>query len=164
MYKACCCVLLASWGLSAQTARVTAPPTPQAIEKLNATLMALRNAGVPSEPLSQQLADSMMALAQRDHQPARQDVTGFTDEFTRVLVGKKFNNDQAAVLQQCLMDVVRGTGISNFSLAQRLRETLTALRVDDLKTDLVTRRFLAIAEAVRGPDDSPLRADRVPKK
>jgi hypothetical protein len=152
MFKACCCVLLAGWGLTAQTAPVTA----QAIEKLNSTLRAIGNAGAPSESLSRQLADSMMALALRDRRPARPDVIGFTNEFTRVLIGRKFDDDQAAVLQQCLTDVVRGTGISNFALARRLRETLTALRVDDLKTDLVTRRFLAIAEAVRGPDDSPV--------
>ena len=149
MYKVCCSILLAACCLSGQTARVTAPPAPQAIEKLNLVLMALKTANAPSDTLTQQLADSMMALAISDRQPLRSDVEGFASEFTRALVGKGFNNDQAAVLQQCLLDIVRGTGISNFSAAQRLRETLAALRVDNLKTDAITSRFLTIGEAVR---------------
>jgi len=161
MYRACCCVLLAAWALSGQTTRGTAAPSPQTIDKLNSAMAALKTAKAPSDVLGRQLADSMMALAIGDRQPVPSDVEGFTSEFTRALAGRGFNNDQGAVLQQCLLDIVRGTGTSNLSVAQHLRETLTALRVDNPATDAVIKRFLAIGEAVRGPDDSPLRDKRI---
>jgi hypothetical protein len=171
MYKACCLILLASVGFNGQTARdgdsagyVTVPATPQAIEHLHATLMALKYARAPSDSLSQQLADSMMALTLDQRQPSRSEVAEFTGEFTRALVGSGFNNDQAAALQQCLVDLLRGEGITNYELAQRLRGTLAELRVDDVKTEMIIRRFLVIGEAVRGPDDSPALPKVIPKQ
>ena len=149
MYKACCCILLAGLSLCGQT--------PQATVQLNPTLtMALVNAGVPGDVWSQRLADGMMALASDGRRPTRSEVSDFTSALTGVLAGKRIDNAQIAILQQCLVDVLRRAGVSNFALARQLRETLTALHVDDPKADLITRRFLVIGEAVRGPDDAPV--------
>lgn len=154
MYKIWCCILLASCCLSGQTA----PPSQQNIDKLKAALSALNTTNTSSALLSRQLADSMMGLAFTEHQPVRSVVESFSDEFADALAGKRVDNNREAVLQQCLMDILRGTGISNFSVAQHLRETLKSLRVDDLKAGVITRQLLTIGEAVRGPDDSPMRA------
>ena len=154
MFKALCCILLTGYGLTGQTAHPAAPPASQSILKLDSTLTALKNASAPPGSLSRQLAEIMMTLAVPDSQPARSEVVGFTDEFTRALAGTRFSNDQMAALRQCLVDVMHTAGTSNFALARRLQDILTAIRVDDRKASLVIRRFLAIREAVRGPDDT----------
>jgi len=51
---------------------------------------------------------------------------------------------------------MRAGNVTNFRLAQRLRESLAALGANEANTDLVVRRFVAVGEAVRGPDDQGL--------
>jgi hypothetical protein len=92
----------------------------------------------------------------REHEPTVPQVTDFTSEITRALVGRALSIEQVVALQQCILDMMRGAGISNFALAQRLLETLTVLKVNDQKTGLIVRRFLTIGEAVRGQDDQGL--------
>ena len=157
MYKPCFCLLLASLGISGQynnsSAHFTEPASSQSVEKVKTALLAMSKIDLPIDLLSQQLADSMLPLVVREHEPTVPQVKSFTSEMTRALVGIALNNEQAVALQQCIVDMLRGTGISNFALAQRLQQTLTALQVNDTKTDLIIRRFLTIGAAVRGVDD-----------
>jgi hypothetical protein len=158
MRMACFCILLASFGLSGQpygnsAPYFTEPASAPSIQKLKSALRAISKADLPVDLLSQNLADSMLPLVVRGHEPTVPEVTDFAREITRALAGRALSDEQVVALQECLVGMLRGTGISNFALAQHLQETLTALSIDDTQTDLIIRRFLDIGEAVRGLDD-----------
>ena len=164
MYKPCFCLLLASLGMSGQSSFpygnsspwFTEPASAESIQKVKSALLAIAKADAPIDFLSRQLADSILPLVVRDHEPTVPQVTDFTHEISRALVGRMLSNEQVWALQQCIVDMLRGAGISNFALAQRLHETLTALEVNDARTNIIIRRFLTIGEAVRGLDDQRL--------
>jgi hypothetical protein len=105
---------------------------PEATPKLRSTLQALKSRGASRATLSRQLADAILLLAESGHQPSRSAVTSFADELTTALLGRDLTNSQ-------------------------LRETLAALGVDASKVQIITRRFIAIGEEIRGPDDMPTR-------
>jgi hypothetical protein len=126
-----------------------------AVSKLNSTLMALKDATASRASRSQELADEMMSLAKRDG-PSRLVITRFADKLTNALVGRKLNETQMTVVQQSIVQVLRGSRTSNLSLADRLQETLTVLGISPSETRLIITDFIAVGEAVRGPDDTPL--------
>ena len=159
MNRLCFCLLLAGLTMSGQSPYFTEPASAPSIQKVKLALIAISKAGLPTDLLSRQLADSMFPLVVRGHEPTVPQVTNFTTDITRALAGRALNNEQLAALQQCIVDMLRGTGISNFALAQRLEETLSALQVNDTKTGLIIRRFLTIGETVRGLDDQPVSAE-----
>ena len=98
----------------------------------------------------------MMGLAESNRQPQRHVVVSFTDKLTRELIGRQMNNAQITTLRECIVEVMRRTGTSNAGLASRLQQTLIGIGIDSSKTQLVVRDFIAVREAVQGPDDSPL--------
>jgi hypothetical protein len=147
MYRACWCILLSGLVMSAtgQTSRVDA----QAAAKLGSlTRIVMESGGRGTE-----LTDTILTLALKDRAPTRQEVSGFTESLANAKPPGPIASAQVSVVQRCILDVLRDESTSNFALAERLRRALTAIRVNDLKTDLIIRRFLAIGEAVRGPDD-----------
>lgn len=169
------CVLLVYAALGAQVSAQASSPSATAIADLHATLLALKESRVPASSLSQHLTADMMTLATGDHRPSRAEVAAFSGELTHTLAAawraqpapqiplrvgdlsrKATEIDTEAALQQCLVDIVRVPGSTNLDAAQRLRRVLTQLRVNDSESSLLIRRFLAIGESVRGPDDSPL--------
>ena len=143
-----CCLLLLGAGLNAQ-------PTGEgrtAAGKLKSILIALQHSKAAQTSLARQLSDEMVAFADTDRKPLRATVSGFAHEFTHALFGKSLTNAQVSVLQSSITDLLRGS-TANFNSASRLREVLVAVHVDDSKTQRITRRFIAIGEEVRGPDD-----------
>ena len=150
------CLFLFVLSLSGQSVRED-EATRVTLSKLNSTLMALKDAGASQASLSQQLVDEMMSLAENEHRPSRPVVTNFADELTRELTGRGLNSAQITAMRQCIVEVMRRTGTSNLELASRLQETLAGIGIGSSKTQLIVRNFIAVREAVRGPDDSPLR-------
>jgi hypothetical protein len=150
------CVFLFVVSMSGQSVREDGG-TAAAIGKLNSTLVTLKDAGASRASLSQQLVDEMTSMAETGHRPPRPVVASFADELTRGLIGRKLNSAQMTAIQQCIVEVVRRAGTSNLGLANRLRETLISSGIDSSKTQLIVRNFIAVGEAVQGPDDSPLR-------
>jgi hypothetical protein len=55
-------------------------------------------------------------------------------------------------LRRSIADVLLSSG-ATFIPASRLRETLTAKGIDSSKTQEIVKRYIAIGEEVRGPDD-----------
>jgi hypothetical protein len=139
-------------GQSAHEDRVTAA----AVSKLSSTLMALKDATASRASRSQELVDEMMSLAKKDYCPPRLVIARFADKLTSALVGRKLNESQVTTVQQSIVNVLRGSGTSNLSLADRLQETLTVLGISPSETRFIIRDFIAVGEAVRGPDDTPL--------
>ncbi len=107
--------------------------------------------------LSQGLAHVMMRFAEDGDRPPWPVVVSFTDKLTRELIGKQPNSAQTTAMRECIVEVMRRTGTSNAGLASRLRQTLIGIGIDSSKTLLVVRDFIAVREAVQGPDDSPVR-------
>ena len=133
-------------------------PTQQdkaAASKLNSTLTALKNNSADRSILTRQLVVAMMSLADRDRLPSRATVEGFADELTGALIGRNLTNAQVTMVERSLIEVVSGS-TSNAISASHLREALAALRVDPSRTHVIIKRFIAICEQVRGPDDSPV--------
>jgi hypothetical protein len=95
-------------------ATVSKTDTPRSVFGSGRTIVGL---------VSQQLADSMLPLVVREREPTVPQVTDFASEFARALVGRTLSNEQVVALQQCIVDMLRGQGISNFALAKRLQET-----------------------------------------
>jgi len=130
--------------------------TVAAIGRLRSTLVTLQDAGASRASLSQELVDEMTSLAEIGHRPPRPVVATFADELTRELIGRKLNSEQMTAIHQCIVEVVRRVGTSNLNLAKRLQDTLVSSGIDSSKTQLVVRNFIAVGEAVQGPDDSPM--------
>ena len=142
------CLLLLGVSLNAQSSG----EDKAADGKLNSILMAIKGSRASQTSLAQQLRDEMMALAGANRKPSHATVSGFADEFTAALLGKNLTNAQVSVLQSSITDLLRGS-TANFNSASRLREILAALHIADAKTQRITKRFIAIGEEVRGPDD-----------
>ena len=123
---------------------------------LNSTLAALREGNASQGDLSQQLAHVMMRFAEDADRPPWPVVVSLTDKLTRELVGKQPNSAQTTAMRECIIEVMRRTGTSNAALASRLQQALFGIGIDSSKTLLVVRDFIAVREAVQGPDDSPL--------
>ena len=126
-----------------------------AFNKLKSTLTALKDAGANRSSLASQLVDEMMILADANRPPSRSSVVDFADELTGVLFGKNITNAHLDVLQQSIGEALSGS-TANYLSVGRFREALTAVGIDRLRKRLVTNLLMAIAEEVRGPDDSPV--------
>jgi hypothetical protein len=125
----------------------------QATPKLRSALLALTDSAASRTTLSHRLADEIMSMADSEHQPSLPAVvTGFADELTSALIGRGLTNPQVMMLEQSIDEVLRSSG-ATFTSASRLRETLTAIGVDASKLQIITKRFIAIGEDLRGPDD-----------
>jgi hypothetical protein len=130
---------------------------PEATPNLRSTLQVLKDRGASRATLSHQLADAILLLAESGHQPSRSAVTSFADELTTMLLGRELTNSQVTTLAQSIEEVLRHSGTTTFIPASHLRETLAALGVDASRVQIITRRFIAIGEEIRGPDDMPTR-------
>jgi len=98
----------------------------------------------------------MMRLADDNPRTPWPVLVSFTDKLTRELTGRLLNNAQITAMRECLIEVMRRTGTSNAGLASRLQQTLIGIGIGSEKTQLIVRDFIALREAVQGPDDSPL--------
>jgi hypothetical protein len=153
MNKVCCCFLLTGLALSGQTAA-----DPQAVARLTPVLSrVLVSAESPDDQVSKTLVNAMLSLAVREQQPTRQELGELARALRGAMAGRVIADSQLSVLSRCIVDVLHPDGMSNFMLASQVREVLTTLRVGDTKADLIVRRFVAVGEAVRGPDDLPAR-------
>ena len=126
--------------------------TPANLNHLSAILQALKDNREPSPSLSNQLAGVMMAMAQPSHPPSLPAVASFADVLTTALTGKYLTSTDVIVLRGSIADVLRSSG-ATFIPASRLLETLTANGIDSSKTQEIVKRYIAIGEEVRGPDD-----------
>jgi len=139
------------------------PASPQSVrsstpeQALDSTLVTLKEGRASQRDLSQELAHVMMRLTENNHQPPWPVVVSFADKLTRELIGRQLNNAQITAMRECIVEVMRRTGTSNAGLASRLQQTLIVIGIDSSKTQLVVRDFIAVREAVQGPDDTPLR-------
>jgi hypothetical protein len=138
-----------------QTVREREVPTTTS-GKINDILLALKDPNISRATLIQQLVDQMISLAAKGHQPPRPIVTAFAEELTGALKGQKLDKSQIVAAQRSIVEMMQQADSSNFEPACRLRETLTAIGIDNSKIQLVVRDFIAVGEAVRGADDSPL--------
>jgi hypothetical protein len=148
-----CCLLLLGVNLNAQSAS----EDKAAGGKLNSILMALKDSRAARASLAQQLGDEMMSLAGSNRKPSRATVSNFADELTDALAGKSLTSDQVSRLQSSITGMLRGSA-ANFNSASALREILGAAHVDSVRTQRIIKRFIAIGEEVRGPDDLPVSA------
>jgi hypothetical protein len=151
MYKACWCILLSGlvMSVSGQTPRTAVSLDTQAIAKLGTLVRIVMQNGVRGT----ELTDTILAIALKDWEPTRQEVTEFTEALVAAKPPGPIAPAQVSAIQRCIVDVLRDESTSNFALAERLRHALTVIHVNDLKTDLIIRRFLAVRQGVRGPDD-----------
>jgi hypothetical protein len=135
--------------LGGQTSGAPVPVDAQAVAKLGTLTRFVMESGARGA----ELTDTILAISLNDREPTRQEVTGFTEALANAKATGPIPSAQVSAILSCIVDVLRDESTSNFALAERLRHALTAIRVNDLKIDLIIRRFLSVGEAVRGPDD-----------
>jgi len=140
---------------SSQSVRQEVSSTPE--QALDSTLATLKEGRALQSHLSQGLAHVMMRLAEDNPREPWPVLVSFTDKLARELTGRQLNNAQITAMRECLIEVMRRTGTSNAGLASRLQQTLIGIGIGSEKTQLIVRDFIALREAVQGPDDSPLR-------
>jgi len=126
-------------------------------QALDSTLVTLKEGHAWQSHLSQEPAHVMMRFADDGHRPPWPVVVSFTNKLTRELIGKQPNSAQTIAMRECIVEVMRRTGTSNAGLASRLQQALFGIGIDSSKTLLVVSDFIAVREAVQGPDDSPVR-------
>ncbi len=148
MYRTFCGILLFALALHGQTAADIVKLTP-AVSK------ALLTAGAADDTASQALTDASMAVSFKAHPPTRQQVVDFSNALRGAAAGKPANATQLSIVSRCILNILRSRGLSNFALAAQLRSALTALQTNSQKIDLAVQRYIAIGEAVRGPDALP---------
>jgi len=153
MYGIALVALLCGLSLFGQTAK---PADTEAVERLGPMINAVVRGGADSG--SQRLAQTILSLARDPQKPSRREVAEFVDSMAGVLAGQRVDETRVLKVSRCIVDAVRGTGPSNLALATQFTNSLAELRVSDLKVAPIVRRFMAIGEAVRGPDDAPMRA------
>lgn len=104
----------------------------------------MKDAAASQPALSQQLADVILLLAERDRLPSRNTVMAFTDELTGALIGKDFNgNARPRWLLGPIVEILSSSG-ANFTKASRLGDTLKSLGVDTTRTQRITSKFIRI--------------------
>ena len=128
-----------------------------AASELHSTLTALRDRNASRSLLSQRLAAEIMSLTDTDQRPSPHTVSEFADEFVGALIGKDLTQAQVTNLQRSITEMLDASTKRNYVPASRLREAVTALRVDPREKQAITRSFIAIGEEIRGPDDTPVR-------
>ena len=137
MWKALGCVLAAGMALLGQN---TDPVT-----RLNPVLQRAMTGDASTE----ELADAIVALAPPLQRIFRNDITRLASALTGVMEGHKMTDAETTTLSQCIVGLLQGSEVSNFSLAVRFRDTLTGMGVVDPNIDLIVRRFVDVG----GPED-----------
>jgi hypothetical protein len=144
MWKALGCVLAAGIGLLGQNM--------DPVSRLNPVLQR----AMTGDASTDELADAIVALAPPLQRFFRNDITRLAAALSGVMEGRKMTAEQTEALSQCIVGLMQGADVSNFSLAVRFRDTLMGMGIVDPKTDLIVRRFVDVG----GPEDYPLRPER----
>ena len=150
MWKAWACVLTAGIVLFGQN---TDPVT-----RLNPVLQR----AMTGDDSTDELADAIVSLAPPLQRLFRNDITRLATALTGAMEGHKMTEAETTALSQCIVGLLQGADVSNFALAVRFRDTLTAMGVIDLNVDLIVRRFVDVG----GPEDyrvEPARGAVAPK-
>ncbi len=165
MYRILICALAAFGTLIAQA---PAASDTEIAAKLNPLVSAAIRRSATIAETNDKLTNALMAIARSGSQPSRELVASFVSSLADFTSGRQVDSAHVSALSECMADMLRGSGVTNFGLARQLRTTLTELGVTDAKLDPITRQFIAIGEAVRGPDDMPandrIRLLMAPKK
>ena len=154
MKSAICCFLLFAAGSCAQSTA-----------KLDSDLMALANPSASRNAVAQQIADDILALAEKDAQPTRQTAFDFSDALTKALAGnltvQKPKPPSQATLQpviQAILDVLQSSGVPSYrfhAAIDHLRDGLILLGATSAQAKSAAGRLLILGQEVRGPEDSP---------
>jgi len=152
MKSVLCCFLLATAGLCAQSTA-----------KLDTDLMTLSNPGASRNAVAQQVANDILALADKDARPSRQTVIDFTNELIKAVVGAPASETQTVEkikpITQAIRDVLQSSGVASYrfhAAIDRLRDALIALNATAAQANSAAGRLLILGQEVRGPEDSPL--------
>jgi hypothetical protein len=140
MWKTLACVLAAGIGLFAQN---TDP-----VAHLNPVLQR----AMSGDAAADELARAMISIAPVDRRVPRVELERLAAALTGARCGHTATDAQSAPLSKCIVGLLRGGDVSNFGLAARFRNALTALGIVDPETDLIVRRFVDVG----GPQDYPI--------
>jgi len=144
MWKAWACVLTAAVVLFGQN---TDPVT-----RLNPVLQR----AMTGDASTDELAEAIVSLAPPLQRIFRNDITRLATALTGAMHGHKMTDAETTTLSQCIVGLLQGADVSNFALAVRFRDTLTAMGVVDPNVDLIVRRFVDVG----GPEDYRAEPDR----
>lgn len=123
---------------------------------LGSILRALRTSPVAARTsIAERLTREIMALASADRKPSSAVVSDFAGDFTEALIGKALTNSQVSALESSITNLSRGL-TATFSSAEHLRQQLEAIQIDGSRITIIIKRFVAIGEQIRGPDDQPI--------
>jgi hypothetical protein len=157
MRRVVCWLLLFAVGVAIAQDKL-APRRLPSVTTLRSTLLALKEAGASRSMRSQQLAEEIMSLSDKDCKPSSSALANFSDELSKALLGKHISDAQVLLLEQSIREVLRSTG-ATFTSATSFRQTLLAVGVDPAMAQVVTTSFIKIGEEVRGPDDLHVRSE-----
>jgi uncharacterized protein (DUF1499 family) len=142
-----CFVLLAAGLLAQSTA------------KLDADLTALANPSASRNAVTQQIADDILALAEKDAQPSRQTAIDFADALARAVPRRELTVEKTKPVTQALLDVLQSSGVTSsrfHSAIDRFRDSLIALNATSAQAKSAADRLLILGQEVRGPEDFPV--------
>jgi hypothetical protein len=147
MKTALSCFLLVTAGLCAQST-----------DKLNSDLMALSSPIVSRSAVAQQLANDILALADKDAQPSHQSVVDFADELVQTLFAKRVTAENIKPLTEALLQVLHSSGVSSSAFHRAVSSFRIALFPFDQSSmhakNAVDRLFI-VGQEIHGPEDLP---------
>jgi len=146
-------VLVAGSALAQGYQRTQFVQQPKQASALSVTLKSLRVPAASRASIADELTEKILALADRDHEPARGVVSGFANDLVNALYRRVTTDKQLEDLELSIKEILRPTGSTSRS-AGRVREVLRTAGAE--RPDVVTKSFISVAEDVRGPDDSPV--------
>jgi hypothetical protein len=125
----------------------------KAPSRLLATLKKLHDSPATRAVLTEELTEDILALAEVNHEPSRGSVGSLANELVNALYHRTILPNQVEDVNRSILEILRPTG-STAQSATRLRQVLLFAGAE--RPDVVTKRFIVVAEEVRGPDDSPV--------
>jgi hypothetical protein len=136
--------------------------------KLDADLTALANPGASQSAITQQMADDILALADKDAQPSRQTVVDFAYALTRaffppverarqrVIIWPPGNQPTLQAVSQAIVDVLHSSSMTSSQFhasIDRFRTSLSVLVAPPAQAKSAADRLLILGQEVRGPED-----------
>lgn len=128
------------------------------LEKLTASLTALKDRTLTQTAHRDRIAADINALAEENHPPSTASVGILAHDLARTLAGKALSSHQLSDVASDIRSVLHSAGVGAFKLQQalsRFEDSIRSLGVSATDAESVAADLAAIGKEVRGPEGVP---------
>lgn len=131
-----------------------------ALQKLTASLQALRATSPSTAADRDRISSEVLALAEPFHRPSLSTIVVFTSRLTRAVSVRQLSDSQASRLATQIDTVLHSAGIGHWKFKEAisdLQAVLTSAGVDTKTAKLIAIDLEAVGNEVRGPEGTPVK-------